>query len=66
MTTRGTFLLGLLALWAELQAAPITGKYGLGTPSLSRSQEYFLHFRGIVDWFGLEGTLKAHVVQALP
>ncbi|XP_009992322.1 PREDICTED: kunitz-type protease inhibitor 4 [Chaetura pelagica] len=29
MTARGIFLLGLLALWAELQAAPTAGKYGL-------------------------------------
>lgn len=28
MTVRGIFLLGLLALWAELQAAPTAGKYG--------------------------------------
>lgn len=28
MTARGIFLLGLLALWAELQAAPTAGKYG--------------------------------------
>jgi len=37
MTARGALLLGLLALWAELQAAPTAGKSGrAGSESRSR------------------------------